>query len=81
MYIALVAKPVNFDGKQSCNESHQHVIPYTIPSWSEPPGHNLYLKEGSMTNQVHIQERSLYIWECGPLMTLYLSILVSSLST
>ncbi|XP_030484576.2 uncharacterized protein LOC115701032 isoform X2 [Cannabis sativa] len=60
-----VAKTGEPGGKQSCNESRQHVVPYTIPPWSEPPGHNFYfevLKEGSMTNQVHVYEKGAYIF-------------------
>nr|XP_043606251.1 kanadaptin [Erigeron canadensis] len=42
-----------------------NAVPYTIPSWSEPPCHNYYLevlKEGSIIDQFHVYEKGAYMF-------------------
>ncbi|RVW98001.1 Kanadaptin [Vitis vinifera] len=41
------------------------AVPYTIPSWSEPPGHSFYLevlKDGSIIDQLDVYEKGAYMF-------------------
>ncbi|KAF4375927.1 hypothetical protein F8388_010069 [Cannabis sativa] len=60
-----VAKTSEPGPKQSSDESQRHVVPYTIPSWSEAPGHNFYfevLKEGSIIDQFDVYDKGAYMF-------------------
>ncbi|KAJ9683020.1 hypothetical protein PVL29_018849 [Vitis rotundifolia] len=56
---------------QPSNNSTHHqktqsaAVPYTIPSWSEPPGHSFYLevlKDGSIIDQLDVYEKGAYMF-------------------
>ncbi|XP_062106413.1 uncharacterized protein LOC133817822 [Humulus lupulus] len=62
---AEVAKTSEPGPKQSSDESQRHVVPYTIPPWSEAPDHNFYfevLKEGSIIDQFDVYEKGAYMF-------------------
>ncbi|XP_062111962.1 uncharacterized protein LOC133823315 isoform X2 [Humulus lupulus] len=60
-----VAKTGEPCGKQSYDEYQRHVVPYTIPPWSEAPGYNFYfeiLKEGSNKDQFDVYQKGAYMF-------------------